>query len=111
MKPALLAARDCCSPMSKTILLDSGPLGLVSNPNVSPANEACRDWVRKMLAQGCWVAISEIADYEIRRELLRAGKTGGVARPDILKSSLAYIPLTTPVMLKAAEFWARARQL
>ena len=31
------------------------------------------------------------------------------ARLDILKNSLGYLPLTTHVMLKAAELWAQAR--
>jgi hypothetical protein len=50
-------------------------------------------------------------DYEVRRELLRANKTAGIARLDILKPKLAYAPITTPVMLKAAELWAQARQM
>ncbi len=52
----------------------------------------------------------EIADYEVRRELLRADKTNGLARLDALKGMLVYAPITTPVMLKAAEFWAAARR-
>ena len=51
----------------------------------------------------------QIADYEVRRELLRAGKTRGLARLDLLKNTLDYLPLTTAVMLKAAELWAQAR--
>jgi hypothetical protein len=41
--------------------------------------------------------------------LLRAGKGKGVERLDILKR-LGYIPLSTDAMLRAAEFWAQARQ-
>jgi hypothetical protein len=54
--------------------------------------------------------IPEIADYEVRRELLRAGKDRGLVRLDALKGLLGYAPITTPVMLSAAEFWATARQ-
>jgi predicted nucleic acid-binding protein len=53
--------------------------------------------------------IPEIADYEVRRELLRAGKDRGLGRLDALKGMLGYAPITTAVMLKAAEFWAAAR--
>ena len=38
-----------------------------------------------------------------------AGKTRGLARLDLLKDTLDYLPLTTEVMLKAAELWAQAR--
>ena len=55
--------------------------------------------------------IPEIADYEVRRELLRAAKFRGLGRLDALKTMLDYAPITTPIMLKAAEFWAAARQM
>jgi len=46
----------------------------------------------------------------MRRELLRAGKERGLGRLDALKGMLRYAPITTSVMLKAAEFWATARK-
>jgi predicted nucleic acid-binding protein len=55
--------------------------------------------------------IPEIADYEVRRELLRAEKTSGLARLDALKDVLLYVPITTRAMLRAAEFWAAARTM
>ena len=57
------------------------------------------------------MVIPEIADYEVRRELIRAGKERGLGRLDALKRMLGYAPITTPVMLKAAEFWATARKM
>lgn len=53
--------------------------------------------------------IPEIADYEVRRELLRARRIQGLARLDQMKRALTYLPLTTSVMIQAAEFWALAR--
>ena len=51
----------------------------------------------------------EVADYEIRRELLRAGKQLGIARLDELCSGFFYAPLTTTLMRTAAGLWADAR--
>lgn len=96
--------------MSKLILLDSGPLGIVSNPSQAEVITACHEWVRKQRAQGNVIIVPEIADYEVRRELLRADKTNGIARLNLIKSTFAYLPITTSVMLKAAEFWAQARK-
>jgi predicted nucleic acid-binding protein len=48
--------------------------------------------------------------YEVRRELIRAGKAAGIQRLDQLKSQIPYRPLTTEVMLLAAQLWADARQ-
>jgi predicted nucleic acid-binding protein len=97
--------------MSAIVLLDTGPLGLVTNPRANPINLECNKWLESLLANGVRVHIPEIADYEIRRELLRAKKKQGVQRLDALKAAIGYIPLDTAMMLKAAEFWAYLRNI
>jgi len=62
------------------------------------------------LESGFQVILPEIADYEVRRNPLLEGLTKSVLRLDELKAVLAYLPLTTAVMLKAANFWADARK-
>ena len=89
------------------IVLDAGILGLVTHPRPHRAFVA---WWDGVLTSEVVVAIPEIADYEVRRELLRADKKTGVERLDQLKSTLPYLPLTTSVMLRAAKLWAQARQ-
>jgi predicted nucleic acid-binding protein len=84
---------------------------MVTNPRSSPENEACKNWLADLVAKGAEVVIPEIADYEVRRELLRAGKDKGIGRLDALKAMLSYAPITTPVMRKAAEFWGAARRM
>lgn len=56
------------------------------------------------------IIIPEIADFEVRRELLRAEKVKGLYRLDVLNEQLFYLPITTEAMLIAAEFWATARR-
>jgi predicted nucleic acid-binding protein len=56
------------------------------------------------------VFVPEIADYEVRQELIRAGKAAGLARLDRAKAGLDYAPITTDAMLRAAELWADARR-
>jgi predicted nucleic acid-binding protein len=97
--------------MSLIVLLDASPLGMITNPKSSPENEACKNWLARLASNGAEIVIPEIADYEVRRELLRAGKARGLGRLDALKGMLGYAPITTPVMLKAAEFWATARKM
>jgi predicted nucleic acid-binding protein len=91
------------------VLLDSGPLGLVTNPNLSSQAIACNEWLESLLDSGVRIAIPEIADYEVRRELIRAGRVRGLRRLDALSSLIEYLPLTTSKMRMAAEFWADAR--
>lgn len=93
--------------MSRVVLLDAGPLGMASHPR--PADEILA-WLARLLAGGVEVMVPEIADYEVRRELLRAGLIKSVRRLDDLKSSLGFLPITTEAMLTAAEFWANARR-
>lgn len=96
--------------MSRAILLDAGPLGLITHPHQSPQSRLCGQWLQGLVAQGTRVLVPEIADYEVRRELLRANKTQGLARLDALVHLLEYLPLTTAAMRQAASFWAVARQ-
>lgn len=96
--------------MSRVVLLDAGPLGLVTNPKRSPQSIACAQWLQVSVTAGARVIVPEIADYEVRRELLRAKKAKGLARLDALIDLLEYLPLTTAAMRQAAAFWAQARQ-
>lgn len=96
--------------MSRLVLLDAAPLGMVSNPKNTPVCQACKDWLNSLEPRGYVALIPEIADYEVRRELLRAGLLKSIQRLDQLKSVLPYLPITTAVMLKAAELWAVARR-
>lgn len=92
------------------ILLDSAPLGLITNPRSSPLAFECKQWLKSSLSKGYRVVVPEIIDYEIRRELLRANKIQGIQRLDHLKTAIGYLPFNTDVMLKAAEFWAKVRK-
>jgi predicted nucleic acid-binding protein len=96
--------------VSQAVLLDAGPLGLVTNPRRSPQSAACAAWLQSLVTAGVRVVIPEIADYEVRRELLRARKTAGIERLDALAGLLEYLPMTTTAMRQAAAFWATARQ-
>ncbi|WP_026099215.1 PIN domain-containing protein [Prochlorothrix hollandica] len=96
--------------MSRVIILDSGPLGLVTNPKLSPESMDCAQWLQTHIRLGNRVIIPEIADYEVRRELLRANKTKGIARLDDLVNLIEYLPISTVAMHQAAQLWAQARQ-
>jgi predicted nucleic acid-binding protein len=95
--------------MSRLILLDAGPLGLATNPRDSDQSRRCKAWLAAVLDGGLRVFVPEIADYEVRRELIRAGKSKGVVRLDELAAQIGYLPIDTAVWRRAAELWARAR--
>jgi predicted nucleic acid-binding protein len=91
-------------------MLDSGPLGLVTNPKLSAESEACAQWLQTHITLGSRIIIPEIADYEVRRELVRANKKKGISRLDDLADLIEYLPITTAAMRQAAKLWAQARQ-
>ena len=96
--------------MNDIFVLDTAPLGLVTNPKQSGENLDCYRWLEKRIDGGSRVIVPEIADYEVRRELLRADKVQGLRRLDLIISALEYLPITTEAMKQAALFWAEARK-
>jgi len=96
--------------VSRVVFLDAGSIGLVTNPKLSPESTLCTRWLQALIISDSRVIIPEIADYEVRRELLRTNKVKGIARLDELANSLEYLPITTAAMRQAAMFWAQARQ-
>jgi hypothetical protein len=88
----------------RLVFVDTGTLGMVANPRGTPRAVQCQQWARNLLAAGVRVFIPETCDYEERRKLIHAGSTSGLARLDRLKIGFDYAPITTDVMLKAAEF-------
>jgi predicted nucleic acid-binding protein len=96
--------------MTQIVLLDAGPLGLLTRSPRIPEAAACYTWLRTRLASGSRVLLPEIADYEVRRELLRLKARSALHRLDALHDETIYLPLTTPVMRRAAELWAQMRQ-
>ncbi len=93
----------------QAILLDAGPLGMVSHPEAASRNAEVFEWFARLLEAGVIVEIPEISDYEVRRELMRAGKSQSVARRDELAAETYYRPLTTTARRRAASLWARVR--
>src|SRR6266849_6101063 len=96
--------------MTPAVLLDSAPLGLLTAPPRRADAQACSRWLAGLIAAGVRIIVPEIADYELRRELLRARKMASVRRLDALAQATEYLPITTAAMRRAAELWAQARQ-
>ena len=63
---------------TRLILLDASPLGLVTNPKGRDEARRCRAWLHDLLGRGVPVMVPEGADYEVRRDLFRAGRRGGL---------------------------------
>ena len=60
--------------MPRVVYLDTGPLGLVSNPRPGKGREAdrARDWMKRACERRIRIIVPAIADDELRRELIRS---------------------------------------
>lgn len=88
------------------ILLDASPLSDISHPQ---ASLEIVSWFFSHLQRGNQLIVSELADYEVRRELIRAGKTRGIQRLDAFQRTLTTCPVTSSILMRAAEMWAETR--
>jgi len=98
--------------VSRFLFLDSGPLGLLTHPQRSADVIAVAEWLSRCLLSGSQVIVPAIVYYELKRELLRAKKSFGLARLDTFVTATPgrYIPLSDEALRLAADLWARARQ-
>ena len=96
------------------VLLDTGVLGLIINSKPSDKNREevrqCNEWMENLLKNNIRIVVSEIADYEERRELILQNKLNNIQRLDALISRVGYFRITTDVMREAAKLWAFTRK-
>ena len=95
--------------VSRVVLLDAGPLGLVTNPNRSPRQsrvpDGCKGWsppVPRDRTRDC--RLRSAPGTAASQQTQRNRTVGCAAR------LLEYVPITTAAMHQAAYFWAQARQ-
>ncbi len=94
--------------MSSTVVLDARPLSQIVHPR---KYRKITEWSKDVVASGRRVVIPEIVDYEVRRGLLRIPARRQLEQLDRIKQTLYYDPLTTELMMAAAQVWADARNM
>lgn len=97
--------------MSRVIVLDTGPLGLLPSPKRSAATASCAAWAVGILRAGHRFVVPAIADFELRRELERAGKTQSLVLLNAWNAASPgrYLSVTDSALRLAAKLWAQAR--
>ena len=92
------------------VLLDETPLSLATHPN-SKKSKPILEWIEELINSNASVQVPEIADYELRRELIRSGKTRSIARLEQFELDLGFVPLNTDAIRAACKFWADVRNI
>jgi predicted nucleic acid-binding protein len=88
------------------LLLDTAVLGQVCHPR---KYAEVRVWMARAVLEHD-VVVSEVADYELRRVLLRIESSHSLARLDELTRELNYVPVATAAWRAAARLWASLRR-
>ncbi|BAZ09904.1 hypothetical protein NIES4071_17180 [Calothrix sp. NIES-4071] len=95
------------------VFIDSGVLGVLATPIKSDEASICEQWVYGLLAKGVDVCSSQLCDYEVRRSMvLEARKnphSDNISSSDELQDMINFLPVTSEVLIQAAELWASAR--
>ncbi len=89
------------------LVLDTGVLGQICHPR---KHHDVRAWFRRAAREHEFL-VSEVADYELRRELLRIDSRRSLDRLDELTRELRYLPVTTATWRTAARLWAEQRRV
>ncbi len=96
------------------LVLDTGVLGELCHPKY--AGSRIRLFAEKIRhTEDIVICLPEIADYELRRELLRHAMKNkqetsrSLERLDSLVRLFDYLPLDTPTLRETARLWAKVR--
>ena len=87
------------------VVLDTTIVGLATQPALTWEFD---DWLEAARSKAQLV-VPSVCDYEVRRELVRISRAGGIARLDSFVSGSRYEDMNTERWHIAARLWAAAR--
>ncbi|MBV6623517.1 MAG: type II toxin-antitoxin system VapC family toxin [Rivularia sp. (in: Bacteria)] len=95
------------------VIIDSGVLGILANPNKSKEVSNAQEWLYSLLLKGIYVCSSEICDFEVRRSLIleshKKPNLNSIQNLDKLREIIDFLPITSELLRTASNFWASAR--
>src|SRR5688500_16410000 len=95
----------------KAVVLDTSPLSLLSSPRRSEEVIAIERWAERLLASGIKLYVPSVADFEVRRELIRLGRTSSLDGLDVFNHAVSerLLSISDSTLRIAAGMWANAR--
>lgn len=95
------------------ILIDSGVLGILSNPNESATTIKCEEWLYNKIVKGCTILTSQICKYEVKRSLLlcqeqKPSQVSGIQKLAELENLIDFIDVKPPDIETACQLWVQS---
>jgi hypothetical protein len=95
------------------VWLDSGIIGLISNPHKQGEAEACERWLLGLAAKGVYIVSSSLCDYEVRRNLIleteRTGNRDSLNNLDEMTAFISFLSVTDESLKMASVLWAQSK--
>ncbi|YAF97653.1 MAG: type II toxin-antitoxin system VapC family toxin [Nodularia sp. CChRGM 3473] len=95
------------------VLIDSGVLGILVNPNKVGETSDCEQWLYSLLSQGVYICSSDLCDYEVRRSLILETKhkphLQSLENLNDLREIIDFLPVSSSLLIQASSLWASAR--
>lgn len=88
--------------MTSRLMLDTNVLARICHPSL---HQDVKEWLRRLLERGAAapeILVSVLADYELRRVLMKQQGVESLAHLDALEQSLRFVPLTVEASRRAA---------
>ncbi|MEB3309761.1 MAG: hypothetical protein VKJ02_05970 [Snowella sp.] len=95
------------------ILIDSGVLGILSNPNESAINIKCEEWLYNKIVKGCTILSSQICKYEVKKSLLLVQEktsftVSGTQKLTELENLIDFIDVKASDIEIACQLWVQS---
>ena len=95
------------------VLMDSGIIGLVTNPYKQGESAACERWLLGLAAKGVYIVSSVLCDYEVRRNLIleseRTGNRDSLDNLDELNDFISLLSVSDESLKLASVLWAQSK--
>ncbi|WP_435019008.1 type II toxin-antitoxin system VapC family toxin [Tundrisphaera sp. TA3] len=96
--------------MARFILQDAGVVGLLCSAPSLPNVASALEWLSRRVARDAKIVLTDLTDYEVRRELDRLGAIKKLGRLERLRDESLTIGVSHEAWVKASEFWAITRR-
>jgi hypothetical protein len=95
------------------VWIDSGIIGLLTNPYKQGESAACERWLLGLSAKGVYIVSSVLCDYEVRRNLIleseRTGNGDSLHNLDELTDFVSFLSISDESLKLASVLWAQSK--